>query len=123
EKGGGGEEGEAGERARRKEGRGKGGEPPVMRSRKMPVAREGASNGEMGGEDTRCGIRQTGTSLRPSRAPVMEDATVVGWPEHWARSAEAASSVPEPDRAPLPARQIGPPLRRIEASARLAEPS
>jgi cell division protein FtsZ len=102
------------ETSRRREGAAKStNQPPVIRSRRMPAAKDDAVNGELEIDNARDGIQQASNSLREISAPVAEDAAIVGWPAHWARSTEAVQTT---QGAKLPVAQMRPALRRIEAS-------
>ena len=113
----------AGEASRKKDGTPRPqGQAPVLRSRRTPGTKNGASTNEAGLQGPHDGIQQPSSGLRETRAPVAEEAGVVGWPEHWARTAEGGPAVQDRDRAQLPVRQIRPPLRQIETSAQQIEP-
>jgi hypothetical protein len=96
-------------------------QPPILRSRRTPGAKNGVSNSEEF-QTPQAGIQQTSNGLREPRPAAADAGGVVGWPEHWAKSAEVAPVVAEPDRAALPVRQMRPALRQIEPPVQQVEP-
>lgn len=110
-----------GEASKRKERQPKvASQSPVMGAAMIP--RSAGSSGEVRPESAADRVRQTSSGLHQARTPVVEDAASVGWPEHWARSAEVVTAMQGQDRASVPMRRIGPPQARMEAAAQLTEP-